>query len=86
MKIRYSPEIIEQLKQIDKLMELRISQLKSLEPEHWWEVSLKDEMYCFLCKRYAEIKCMETNPRMEITEKEKKNLLAGLTQLSDFTT
>ena len=86
MKIKYSPEIIKQLRQIDKLMDLRISQLKTIEPEHWWELSLRDEMYSFLCKKYTEIKCMETNPRIEITQEEKKNLLAGLSQLNDKVT
>lgn len=68
MKCKHSQEIIERLKQINKLMDLRINQLKQLSPNYWWEESLKDDYYTFLCRKYAEIKCLEINPRMEITE------------------
>lgn len=84
MKIIHDKEIVKQLKQINTLMELRIEQLKSLYPYYWWETSLKDEMYSFLCRKYAQIKCMEINPKIEVSEDEKKNLLAGLTQLIDI--
>ena len=76
MKVVHSKRVHKQLKQITELMNLRIDQLKKIDPEHWWELTLNDEMYKFLCQRYSELKIID-QPKYEMNEEEMKNLLLG---------
>ena len=75
--------IIKNLKRIDKLMELRIRQLKEAYQYQWYETSLKDDNYKYLCWNYTRLKLM-LNPVVEISfiaqakqEKELRELMKG---------
>jgi len=69
---------------ISKLMELRIDQLKQLDPEHWWELSLKDKLYTFLCKQLALIKGNDIYPTMTISEEDIKKLAGNIISPEEY--
>ena len=49
-------EIIKQIKEVDKLDEFRINQLKTIYEHRWYEESLKDPVHIELMKTYTLLK------------------------------
>ena len=48
--------LIDNWNRINKLADKRIEQLKELYGAEWWEASLKDKWYQFLCRNIVQLK------------------------------
>ena len=80
----------ENVKQIRLLMDTRIKQLQDLSPEHWWEESINDELYRFLCQQLVNIKATNIYPTMTfpmnklVTDDEVKQLASKVVSPEEF--
>lgn len=78
----------ENILRIQKIMDIRMEQIKQIYPYDWWEVSIKDETYKFLCQQLAQIKTNNMYPSMElsgkISEEDIKKLASGMLIPSEF--
>ena len=65
-KEEYKEIYLENVKKINKIMDMHIDNIKKAYPVQWWEVLNEDKFYKFLCGELAKLKMINIYPEEKI--------------------